>query len=162
MEIEIKKMYSEVYSILEMLGEFYINKIPRELFNMIKEEKLENYNPHYDFTEISNEQNMKRETISMLALLYLKFWCNSFEEKEMLKKLFNKNEEEYQKKIRLKNVNSIEKKFNREDKEKNNKTNNENNLKKEIIKCNKEEIMEYREPILKKIIDTIKKKFNNN
>lgn len=162
MEIEIKKMYSEVYSILEMLGEFYINKIPRELFNMIKEEKLENYNPHYDFTEISNEQNMKRETISMLALLYLKFWCNSFEEKEMLKKLFNKNEEEYQKKIRLKNLNSIEKKFNREDKEKNNKTNNENNLKKEIIKCNKEEIMEYREPILKKIIDTIKKKFNNN
>lgn len=151
MEIEIKRMYSEVYSILEILGEFYINKIPIELFNMIKEEKLENYNPHYDFTEISNEQNMKRETISMLALLYLKFWCDSFEEKEMLKKLFNKNEQEYQEKIRLKNVNSIEKKFNREDKEKNNKTNNENNLKKEIIKCNKEEIMGYRESSLKKL-----------
>lgn len=87
----------------------------------------------------------------MLALLYLKFWCDSFEEKEMLKKLFNKNEQEYQEKIRLKNVNSIEKKFNREDKEKNNKTNNENNLKKEIIKCNKEEIMGYRESSLKKL-----------
>ena len=108
-------MYSEIYSILQMLGEFYINKIPIDLFNMIKEEKLENYNPHYEFTEILN---MKNETISMLALLYLKFWCNSPEEKKILKKLFKNNEEKYQAKIKIVNMNDIEEKFDKNAKKK--------------------------------------------
>ena len=37
MDIKTKETYSEVYSILNMLGENYITKIPSKLYQMIKE-----------------------------------------------------------------------------------------------------------------------------
>lgn len=38
MNVQTQEIYSEVYSILNLLGESYINKLPISLFNMIKQE----------------------------------------------------------------------------------------------------------------------------
>ena len=100
MDQKTKEMYSEVYSILNMLEDDYINKLPSSLANMIKEEKIASYNPQYDVTVSLDKQNIKRETLSMIALLHLNYWCKSEEEKEELRNLFKYNEENHQAELR--------------------------------------------------------------
>lgn len=92
MNIKTKETYSEVYSILNMLGGNYITKLPSKLYQMIKEEKSDEYNPQYDSKISLDRQNIKKETLSMIALFHLNYWCNSLEEKQELQDLFNKNE----------------------------------------------------------------------
>lgn len=102
MNVYTQEMYSEVYSILNLLGNNYIAKLPKSLFKMIEEQKSSTYNPQYREDKNLNEQNIKRESLSMIALFHLNYWCNSNEEKEQLKQLLKNNEEKYQAEIREK------------------------------------------------------------
>lgn len=81
MDIKTKEIYSEVYGILNMLGNNYIMKLPSSLYKMIEEEKSNEYNPKYDSEVSLEEQNIRRESISMIALFHLNYWCCSNEEK---------------------------------------------------------------------------------
>ena len=58
MDIKTKETYSEVYSILNLLGESYITKLPKSLYNMIIEEKLNEYNPKYSSSIALEQQNI--------------------------------------------------------------------------------------------------------
>lgn len=147
MKVNTKEIYSEVYSILNLLGEEYIKKLPISLFNMIKEERNEEYNPEYDFETNLEEMNIKKESLSIIALFYLNYWCDSEEDKEELKELFKVNEEKYQ--IEL-----------------NEKYNTDNLFKKEKRTKNEEEpiitevsIIKDKESFLKRIINKIKNIF---
>ena len=97
--ITLKKAYSEVDEFLETLGSTYKNQIPISLRNYIKSEKDINYKKYIDLdTPISN-QNLMKETLEIIAFLNLKYWCKSEEEKQRLKCIYKKNEEEYEKKL---------------------------------------------------------------
>ena len=61
---------------------------------MIEEEKSSTYNPQYREDQSLNEQNIKRESLSMIALFHLNYWCNSDEEKRTIKTIISKNNEE--------------------------------------------------------------------
>lgn len=102
MNVQTQEIYSEVYSILNLLGESYIAKLPTSLFNMIREEKRQDYNPKYDLKTNLGQQNIKRETLAMIALLHFNYWCDSEEEKNKLKEIFKTNEEKYQAEIKEK------------------------------------------------------------
>lgn len=102
MNVRTQEIYSEVYSILILLGNSYISKLPKSLFEMIEDEKLDTYNPQYTEDKSLTEQNVKRESLSMIALFHLNYWCNSDEEKQQLKQLFKTNEEKHQAEIREK------------------------------------------------------------
>ena len=144
MDIKTKETYSEVYSILNMLGENYITKIPSKLYQMIKEEKSNEYNTQYDFTIALEQQNIKKEALSMIALFHLNYWCNSQEEKQELKDLFKENEIKYQAELREKyNPDNILK-------NRNHSTKNEENVENEPVA-----LIEYKENIFKKIINKI-------
>ena len=91
MDIKTKETYSEVYSILNLLGESYITKLPKSLYNMILEEKSNEYNPQYSSSIALEQQNIKKEALSMIALFHLNYWCNSQEEKGGLKALIKNN-----------------------------------------------------------------------
>ena len=108
MNVNTKEIYSEVYGILNLLGEDYISKLPKSLFEMIEDEKSSTYNPQYNETEILNAKNIKRESMAMIALFHLNYWCNSDEEKKELKQLFKDNEAKAQVEIREKyNTNNL-------------------------------------------------------
>ena len=102
MEEKTKDIYSEVYSILNLLGSNYINKLPTTLFNMIEKERNKDYNPIYNKDVKLEEQNINKKSLSMIALFHLNYWCNSDEEKEELRTLFKSNEENYELEIREK------------------------------------------------------------
>ena len=144
MNVQTQEIYSEVYSILNLLGESYIKKLPISLVNMIKEERKQDYNPKYDLTINLEQQNIKRDSLSMIALFHLNYWCNSDEEKNELKKLFKTNEEKHQAEIREKyNPDNLFKKHNTESVAKN-------------VEENKIAMVEYKDSIFKRFINKIK------
>ena len=145
MNVGTQEMYSEVYSILNLLGSSYITKLPKSLFKMIEEEKSSTYNPQYSEDQSLSEQNIKRESLSMIALFHLNYWCNSDEEKEQLKQLFKNNEEKHQAEIR--------EKYNPDNLFKNNK---QETIQEATVNSNNLAIVEYKESILKKFINKIK------
>lgn len=149
MNVQTQEIYSEVYSILNLLGESYIKKLPISLVNMIKEERKQDYNPKYDLTINLEQQNIKRDSLSMIALFHLNYWCNSDEEKNELKKLFKTNEEKHQAEIREKyNPDNLFKKRTEEIK------------KEETIAESTVAMVEYKEPIFKRFINKIKSIFH--
>ena len=149
MNVQTQEIYSEVYSILNLLGESYIKKLPVSLFNMIKEEKMQDYSPEYDSKINLEQQNIKRETLSMIALFHLNYWCDSDEEKNELKTLFKTNEEKHQAEIREKyNPDNLFKKHSLQQEE--------------STITNEVAMVEYKEPLFKRIINKIKKIFHIN
>ena len=148
MDINIQETYSEVYCILNMLGENYIKRLPNSLYKIIRDSKSLTYNPQYSKEKSLNEQNIKRESLSMIALFHLNYWCNSNEEKEQLKQLFKNNEEKHQAEIREKyNPDNLFKNKHKE-------------INKEIEKENETAIVQYHESILTKIKKWFMRIFN--
>ena len=107
MENTVKDIYSEVYAILNMLGKEYIDKLPNDIYNIIKEEKSIEYNPVYATTVALDKQDVKKETISIIAFLHLNYWCNE-EEKIKLRELFDENEDKYQEELKQQEKQEVE------------------------------------------------------
>lgn len=141
MNSRTKEIYSELYQVFDLLGNEYINKLPTSLLNMLREKRDSSYNPKYIIDIPLRKQNIHKETLGILALLYLNYWCENEKEKEILKQTLKNNEDNYQLELRIK--------YNPEDIFKNNNQKN-------VIE-NQSGMIEYKENILKKIIIKIKK-----
>lgn len=139
-----KEVCGEVYEFLSLLGSIYINKIPKELTKLFKNNTDKNYKPHINpYTKIE-EQSLNRDSLIIIATLNLKYWCEDKNEIERLKKVYIKNEEIYQ--------NKLKEQFNTNDIFKNKLKPYEQSIKSEIV--------EYKNPMfLKKLINMIKKIF---
>ena len=95
-------MYAELSEILKMMEPEEVNKIPKKLIEVIEKEKSNTYIPNYDSKIELNSQSIKKETLAMLALLYINYWCEDENEKKEYLKLIEKNEQKYQQQIREK------------------------------------------------------------
>jgi len=80
------KAYAEVEYILNQLGKEYIDKIPKKLLALINRRKLKYYVPRIDINKSIYEQDVERETLILLTLIYHNYWCESDEER---RELFN-------------------------------------------------------------------------
>ena len=96
MNIKTKEIYSEVYQVLTLLGNEYINKLPVSLINMIREKREVNYNPRYTDDIPLKDQNIKKETMAIIVLLYLNYWCEDENEVLEVKHILKDNENKYQ------------------------------------------------------------------
>ena len=63
-------VYSEVYGILNMLGENYIKLIPIKLYNFIKENKSIKYNPNFDNSIPLEQQNISKNATAFICMLH--------------------------------------------------------------------------------------------
>lgn len=151
MEISVKQKqaYAEIDNFLGLLDEETRNKVPEQLRKIFKEEKAYNYNKKIDVNKSISEQNLKDETLAIIALLNLKYWCNDENEKKRLKEIYFENEEKYQEILR--------EKYNTDNLFKN----------RDIIKkldTEKEEtalVVKNKENIFRRLKNFIKRKFNN-
>mgnify|MGYP004684760551 FL=1 len=107
MENTVKDIYSEVYAILNMIGKEDIDKLPKDIYNIIKEEKSSEYNPVYATTVALDRQVVKKESISIIAFLHLNYWCDE-EEKIKLRELFDENEYKYQEELKQQEEQEVE------------------------------------------------------
>ena len=99
MENNLKKAYSEIYEILNLMEEEYVNKVPQKLRDLFKMEKEDNFSVNINTDKPLENQNLQKDTLTILAILYINYWSESDEEKQELIKFFRdvdkKNEEFY-------------------------------------------------------------------
>ena len=81
MVMENMLAYAEIDEILNLLEDDYRERVPKKVRDFFKEEKIKDYHPEIDIEKPLIEQNLKRETMVLLAILNLNYWCENEEEK---------------------------------------------------------------------------------
>ena len=159
MVITTKEMYSEVYGILQALGEKYINKLPKTVLKVITESKEENYNPEYDMSIPLKEQDINRKSLAMIALFHYNYWCETEEDRKKIKNMLEINEEKHQKEMQEKYSNDMI--FNKvKTKIKEETISEKVDRFVEVSNQSTANIVEYKQSFFNKIIDKIKQWFN--
>ena len=100
--INTREAYAEVDNFIECLDSYDKNKVPESIRKYLKKEKSKTYNKIIDVNQPIKDQNLKDETLAIIAMLNLKYWCDDEEEKKRLIKIYSKNEDKYQKELREK------------------------------------------------------------
>ena len=95
----INKAFAEVSVILNLLGEDYKNKIPKKFLDYIESQRDNDYKVIIDPEEPLENQYLLEDTINILALLKLDYWCNNEEEKVEFIKRLNDNDKKRQKEL---------------------------------------------------------------
>ena len=146
-EDKMKIMCSETYEFLNLLGEKYIKKIPKGLYKYIKQEKIQDYSLELNMEQRISEQ-ISEESLLFIMYLNLIYWATQ-EEKEKLIKIYKENDvKEAERLKQLYNTDNLFKK--------------RNEVKEEIQEQSSSvSIIEYKEPLIKRIINKIKNFFRN-
>lgn len=142
MVMENMLAYAEIDEILNLLEDDYRERVPKKIRDFFKEEKMKDYHPEIDIEKPLIEQNLKRETMVLLAILNLNYWCENEEEKQSFFDELDKNEEE---------KNELEEKYNPDNLFKKKQDESiQNNL----------QIIEYKKPnFIQRLLTKIKKFF---
>ena len=139
-----RQAYTEIDNFIELLDEYNRNKVPKKLREYFKKEKDDTYTKTINPNIPIKEQNLKEETLALIAALNLQYWCEDEEEKRRLKKVYSDNEIKYQQQLR--------KMYNSDDMFR------IKNKKVELSNPNNElSIVEYKKSIVKRIISKIKR-----
>ena len=96
--------YAEVDEILNLLEDDYIDKVPEKVRDFFKEERDKKYLPKIEVDIPLTEQNLKRETMVLLAVLKLNYWCKDEKEKQAFLNELDENEREYNEKYNPDNL----------------------------------------------------------
>ena len=94
MVMENMLAYAEIDEILNLFEDDYREKVPKKVRDFFNEEKMKDYHPEIDIEKPLIEQNLKRETMVLLAILNLNYWCENEKEKQRFLNELDKNEEE--------------------------------------------------------------------
>ena len=149
LSINTRQAYSEVDEFLGLVTEEEKNQIPKKLRDFFREERDINYHKKINPNIPIKEQNLKEETLAIIALLMIQYWYKDESKKQKLLKVLDENERKYQEELREKyNPDNI---F---------KNKNDNNTFDEAVPENEEisvemQIVEYKEPIFKRIVNKI-------
>lgn len=148
MEINKHEIYSqalaEVSVILEHTNPDLVQMIPKKFLDYIWQNKDKNYEVNISSNLSLEDQEIKDETKSIMALIYRNYFCTQ-EEREKFDGLLNNNQIEYEK--------ALNEKYSYENIFKNNSLKRDEN----------NQLIEYKEEnILQKIIKKIKAFFRKN
>ena len=94
---EMKYAYTEVYEIINWLGEEYKKRVPEKVYKLIKSERRIDYKPNFDFNEPLNKLPLKQETKDLIAYLNYYYWCNDEKRKADIIEKINQNIEKKKK-----------------------------------------------------------------
>ena len=100
--IKTRQAYSEIDEFIGLLTVAEQNEIPQKLRNFFKEQKDKNYDKNINPNIPIKEQNLLEETLALIAMLNLQYWCKDEKEKERLKNVYADNERKYQEELREK------------------------------------------------------------
>lgn len=140
--------YAEVDSILGLMDTKYIVEIPKQLREMFKSKKSNDYKKAIVANKPLQEQNLNPETLEILAVLNYNYWCKDENKKKELLDLYCKND--------LKKEQELREKYNPDNIFKTKQEAEEN------IEIKHTEMIEYKEPkwyqkIFAKILKIFKK-----
>lgn len=100
LSVNTRQAYTEIDNFIELLDEYNRNKVPKKLREYFKKEKDNTYTKTINPNIPIKEQNLKEETLALIAMLNLQYWCEDEEEKRRLRKIYSDNEIKHQEKLR--------------------------------------------------------------
>lgn len=102
-EKEFARALSEIDFILRNTDENLQNKIPQSFWNYIEENKDEEYQVTIDMNIPLENQNLREDTINLMAIVYRNYFC-TLDEKKEYDELLNQNEQKYKEKYSYENL----------------------------------------------------------
>lgn len=94
-----KESYSEVFEIINFLGEEYKNKIPKKLYKFIENNRDKKYIPKFKNLESLNSTSVSRKAVAIIAFLNQKYWSEDKEKIEKLEKIYTADQERFQEEV---------------------------------------------------------------
>lgn len=82
MEDTEAKIYSEVYALVQLAGEDYKNMLPDKVKKSIEAKRDKTYTPVYSINIPLEKQNIKKESLAILANIEYNYWCKTENEKK--------------------------------------------------------------------------------
>lgn len=141
---EYKIAYSEVLEILKYISKDDFNKIPPNMIEMFKTNASEENKFVYNKNKTLQEQNVSETARTIIAILFRDYWATE----EQREKILNVQNVERQKYVQEKyNTDNLFKKLNQHE-----------NIN-ESVQTQNVAMVEYKEPLLKRIINKIKSIF---
>ena len=140
--------YSEIYEILNLMEDEDKERVPQEVRDFFEEQRMKEYKPNIRTDIPLTEQNLKRETVVLLTILVINYWCDSEEEKQLFIDELEKNE-----KIKK----ELQEKYNPDNLFKNRKKTKEDVVMEQIENV---EMIQYKENIIAKLKEWFRKIFN--
>lgn len=92
----MRRACTEVDEILKYLPQEYVNKIPQKFRRMFFDARLDDYPVKINPNKSIKEQNVVYETLVILTILKMNYWCNSEEEKNGINQKLKENEKRVQ------------------------------------------------------------------
>lgn len=86
------KVYSEINAIIENIDEDLKSKMPLKLLELINEKRNKYYEPEIDFRKPLYSQDLERNTIIFMTMIYYMCWCENQEEKQKILDILIANE----------------------------------------------------------------------
>lgn len=140
---EYKIAYSEVLEILKYISKEEFNKIPNDMIEMFKENAMTSNNFIYDPNKTLQEQNVSELSRYIIAILFRDYWATENQRQRILAK------QKYERQKRKEEMYSYDNIF---------KKNNNDNISKQIEESSTEiQMVEYKEPVFKCIINKLLK-----
>ena len=140
--------YSEIFEILSLMEEEDKEKVPQEVRDFFEEQRMKEYKPKIRTDIPLTEQNLRRETVVLLTILVINYWCDSEEEKQSFINELEKNEK----------VNKeLQEKYNPDNLFKNRKKTKEDVVMEQVENV---EMIQYKENLFTKLKKWFEKMFN--
>ena len=140
--------YSEIYEILNLMEDEDKERVPQEIRDFFEEQRMKEYKPNIRTDIPLTEQNLKRETVVLLTILVINYWCDSEEEKQSFIDELEKNE-----KIKK----ELQEKYNPDNLFKNRKKTKEDVVMEQVENV---EMIQYKENLFAKLKKWFEKIFN--
>jgi len=99
---ERREAYVEVIEILKHMDKEYTAKIPLELREFFERNASKEYKFNIDSKIPLEEYKLKDNTINILAMLNLNYWCESEQHKQELLKKYKENDLKYEQELKNK------------------------------------------------------------
>ena len=139
--------YKEVIEVLKYTKREDVNKIPKSRILLWRINMNKDYDFKIDTTKILEEQNLSKEAKAIIANIFKKYWATDYQKERIEAK--EKYDIEQMEKEKYK-------KYNPDDIFKNRKQ----NIQQEEVASETVSMVEYKEPLFKRILNKIKNIFN--
>ena len=141
--------YKEVIEVLKYTKREDVNKIPKSRILLWRTNMNKDYDFKIDTTKTLEEQNLSKEAKAIIANIFKKYWATDYQKERIEAK--EKYDIEQMEKEKYK-------KYNPDDIFKNRKQ----NIQQEEVASETVSMVEYKEPLFKRILNKIKNIFNKN
>ena len=135
--------YSEVYEVLNLMEDEYRKRVPQKVIDFFDDERMKEYKPEIRVDIPLEEQNLRRETVILLVILTINYWCDTEEEKQSFINELERNEQLKKELAEKYNPDNLFKKTAKQD-----------DINEQVV-TNEVAIIKYEESLLKKIWNKI-------